>query len=494
MTTYSMRAILIFGLSALLSLCANAQKKNELKGRSLVKFKSDLSASASYAWMSQKPGWTVTPLSVHASERWVLVKGPSTEVLQTRLNNLSTSSDIEYIQPDYPVHLLNDYRMQDPLRRRAIERSAKALQIYAKPMPPDNPALPTDLIAGQGMDPDLKKQWGMLDIQSAEAWKIHSDSRKIIVAVIDSGIDYTHEDLRPNLWINGKEIAGNGIDDDKNGYVDDVLGWDFVSNDNKPFDLAVDAMKLISKGGNPGHGTHCAGNVGARGGNGIGISGVAPNVQIMGLRFISEVGSGMTSGAISAIRYAVDNGAKVLSNSWGSEGEDPSAGEENQALRDAIAYAESHGVLFVAAAGNGHKMRAYDNDNDPNPAYPSSYPHDNIISVTAVDVNNNLGGFANWGLKSVDIAAPGLNVYSTTVGGSYSDKVIDLASIAVDWDGTSMATPHVAGAAALYWGANPTKSWQEVKDAVLNSGTPLPNLKGKILTGSKLNVLEMMKH
>lgn len=489
MTTHSMRAILIFALGSMLGICANANN-NKSSERTLVKFKNDVESSRTFAWMTGKSGWNVTKLS----DQWVLVQGAGVEAVQARLGRLfAGESDIEYSQPDYPVRLMHDFRIQDPLRRAAISKSAKALAHLSRAMPADNPNFPTDLSTGTGADPELGKQWGLLNALVPDAWKIHKDSRSIIVAVIDTGVDYTHEDLRPNLWINKKEIADNGIDDDRNGYIDDVLGWDFVTNDNKPFDLAMEPLKVITSGGNPGHGTHCAGNVGARGDNGKGIAGVAPQVQLMSLRFISEKGAGYTSGAIGAIRYAVDNGAKVLSNSWGSEGEDPAAGEENKALRDAVAYAEQNDVLFIAAAGNGHKGRGYDNDNDPLPAYPASYPHDNIITVTAMDVNNRLGSFANWGNTSVDIGAPGLNVYSTMVGNVYSDKVVDLASISVDWDGTSMAAPHVAGAAALYWGANPSKTWQEVKEAVMNSATPVPALKSKIVTGGKLNVLEMMK-
>lgn len=487
MTTHSMRAILIFAVTITVAVAAKSQTS---EARSLVKFKTDAESSPSFAWLTQNSGWQVTKLS----EQWVLVKGATANQVQSRLKNLSTNNDVEFTQPDYPVRLMHDFRLQDPLRRTAIQRSAKALSQFKKAMPADNPEFPTDLTTGTGPDADLAKQWGMSNVSALEAWKINKDASQVIVAVIDTGVDYTHEDLRPNLWMNKGEIAGNNIDDDQNGYVDDILGWDFVTNDNKPFDLSFEPLQVITKGGNPGHGTHCAGNVGARGDNGIGISGVAPNVQIMSLRFISEKGSGLTSGAISSIRYAVDNGAKVLSNSWGSEGEDPAAGEENKALRDAISYAESKGVLFVAAAGNGHNGKAYDNDNDARPAYPASYPHANIITVTAMDVNNRLGGFANWGKISVDIAAPGLNVYSTMVGGVYSDKAVDLPYISVDWDGTSMAAPHVAGAAALYWGTYPQKTWQEVKTAILKTATPVPALQNKILTGGKLNVLEMMKH
>jgi thermitase len=167
------------------------------------------------------------------------------------------------------------------------------------------------------------------------AWKINPGTGSMIVAVINTNIDYTHEDLLPNMWRNTKEIPDNNIDDDNNGFVDDIVGWDFLSNDNKPYDLAATSLGDLLNGGNPGHGTHCAGNVAARGNNGKGISGVAPNAQIMALRFIGNEG-GTTADAVKAIHYAVDNGAKVLSNSWGSDGEDSDDASENQALKDSI--------------------------------------------------------------------------------------------------------------------------------------------------------------
>ena len=162
---------------------------------------------------------------------------------------------------------------------------------------------------------------------------------------------------------NGNDKSRNGIDDDGNGYVDDLMGWDFANNDNKPFDMFEKSIFKILLGGNPGHGTHCAGNVAARGDNGKGIAGVAPHVRIMAMRFISADGGGTTDAAISSILYAVDNGARILSNSWGSEGDGGDAAA-SQALQDAIDYAQSKDVLFVAAAGNGHLGVGYDNDTD----------------------------------------------------------------------------------------------------------------------------------
>lgn len=425
------------------------------------------------------------------SDQWIRVVGTKSSV---NLKALAQDPAVEFIQPNYTINLLENYQVQDPLRRAALARMISRNPELRTLAPADNPAIPDAPQQGSGADPLFDKQWGMVDIGVKEAWRVTKGSQDMVVAVIDTGVDYTHEDLLPNLWRNTKEIPNNGIDDDHNGYVDDVIGWDFASNDNKPYDLSMDPLDILFKGGNPGHGTHCAGNVAARSDNGKGIAGVAPNVKIMSLRFITEKGSGTTADAVKAIRYAVDNGAKVMSNSWGSEGEDPASGAENQALRDAVQYAQDHGVLFVAAAGNGHKGVGYDNDTDSLPSMPSSYPHDIIISVAAIDRNDSLGAFSNWGARGVDIGAPGVAVFSTMVSNNYSDIVIDKMGFKATWDGTSMATPHVAGAAALYWSAHPNKTWQEVKAAVLGSTKKIGALANKTVSGGKLDVKALLNY
>jgi thermitase len=417
------------------------------------------------------------------TEQWIRVEPPKSRRART-LSILQNNSEIEYIQPNYPIRLFDGYSPQDALRRRALEKSLNRLNGRTNPV--DNPPIPAAPQTSTGVaDPLFAKQWGMIDIGVQEAWKVTLGDPNLIVAVIDTGVDYTHEDLLPNLWRNTAEIADNGIDDDGNGYVDDLVGWDFIGNDNKPYDLKGSA--------NPGHGTHCAGNVAGRGFNGTGIAGVAPNVKIMSLRFLGEKGGGTTADAIKAIKYAVDNGARILSNSWGSEGENPEEGAQNQALRDIIIYSQNKGVLFVAAAGNGHNGVGYNNDTDKDPAYPASYDMDNIVSVAALNNKDKLGSFSNWGAKSVDIGAPGVAVFSTTVGNTYSATVYPNLPF-LTWDGTSMATPHVAGAAALYWSANPTKTWKDVKEALIATARKIPVLKGKAVSEGKLNVSDLMKY
>jgi len=417
------------------------------------------------------------------TDTWIHVKGDTQKTAM--LQGFLESGSVVKVQKNYKIKIQENYNLKSQLAQYLKAHPDTGSQPFAAAK--DNPPIPQSATESTGADPLLPKQWGMNDIGVQNAWKINPGN-KIIVAVIDTGVDYTHEDIIPNLWRNPKEIPDNNIDDDNNGYVDDIIGWDFLSNDNKPYDLAATTVSELMNGGNPGHGTHCAGNVAARGGNGKGISGVAPNAQIMVLRFIGNEGT--TADAIKSIKYAVDNGAKVLSNSWGSEGEDP-ADNDNQALRDVIQYAQDHDVLFIAAAGNGHKGVGYNNDTDSLPGVPASYANDNIISVAAVDSKNNLGSFSNWGAKTVDIAAPGVKVFSTTVNSKYSDTVIPL--LGATWDGTSMACPHVAGAAALYWSVHPEKTYAQVKEAILNSATRLPSLEGKMTSNGKLNVEKLMQ-
>lgn len=431
---------------------------------------------------------------------WIEVSG---DIKLTQFKSFLESSAVTHAQPNFRVHTYENPALAK-LRNNPALMASLAAKMAGNPIytmaATDNPAIPsTSAAVGSGADPLFAKQWGMNDIGVTNAWTFSPITNDIVVAVIDTGVDYTHEDLIQNMWRNPREIADNGIDDDNNGYVDDVVGWDFFSKDNKPYDLKGSFLDIILKGSNPGHGTHCAGNIAAVANNGKGVVGVAPKAKIMALRFIGNQdgggATGSTADAILAIRYAVDNGAKVLSNSWGSEGEDPADVSGNLAMKEAIQYAQDHNVLFIAAAGNGHSGVGYDNDTDAKPGYPASYANENIISVAAIDASNKLGAFSNWGARTVDIGAPGVKVMSTTVGSKYDDSLrIPYVKLALaGWDGTSMATPHVAGAAALYWSTHPSKNWQEVKSAILMTARSVPDLQGKVTSNGKLNVEDMMK-
>ena len=418
---------------------------------------------------------------------------------------LKQNRNVVAVEKNIKLKIMSNFEVFDPVLRNQLKDMAPVARAmgYFGSRGEDNPDFPTTGSGGSGADPHFGSQWGMLDNDVKAAWSNSGTKgdQQVIVAVLDTGVDYTHEDLVDNMWnnpgetgvdANGVDRSTNGIDDDGNGYIDDVVGWDFARGDNKPYDLSKSGFEILF-GGNPGHGTHCAGNVAARADNGKGIAGVAPNVKIMAMRFLTEDGSGSLEGAIDAIKYASDNGAQILSNSWGSEGDGGDAAT-SKALQDAIDYSKNAGALFVAAAGNGHQGVGYDNDSDKDPAYPASYNNENIVSVAALDESDSLGSFSNWGANTVDIGAPGVKVFSTVPDNIYQDTVIDIPGmITATWDGTSMATPHVSGAAALYLSKNPNADWRELKEALLSSATPISALSGKATTGGKLNVKALMQ-
>lgn len=312
-------------------------------------------------------------------------------------------------------------------------------------------------------DPHFTKLWGLnnegqtggtfdADIDAPEAWDKQKGSQDVIVSIIDTGVDYTHPDLADNMWTNPGEIPNNGVDDDNNGFVDDYRGWDFANNDSDPKD-------------DNRHGTHVAGTIGAVGNNARGVTGVCWTIRLMPLKFLDAGGSGSTSNAVKAIIYAVDNGAKILSNSWGGGG-------SSSALKDAIVYADNKGALFVAAAGNEGK------DNDKQPNYPSNYDVENVIAVAATDHRDRLASFSNYGATTVDLAAPGVSIYSTTPGNNFEYL-----------NGTSMATPHVSGAAALIWAHYlPTADKDLVKYRLFGAVDYVRDLQNKMLLDGRLNV------
>lgn len=315
-------------------------------------------------------------------------------------------------------------------------------------------------------DPHLGKLWGMIntgqsdsagqagisgvDINASNAWKVQTGSSDVVVAVIDTGVNYKSKDLADNMWVNQAEKNGKkGVDDDGNGYVDDIYGWNFVKNSPDPMD-------------DQGHGTHCSGTIGAKGNDKYGIVGVAWKTRIMALKFLDSEGSGSLENALLAIDYAVKNGAKVLSNSWGGGG-------YSSILKEAIERSYQAGAVFVAAAGNES------NDNDVNESYPANYDIPNIISVAAIDNKGQLASFSNFGKKKVHIAAPGVNIYSTILKGYDS------------WSGTSMATPHVSGAAVLMASQYPMMNGVQIKEAILNAAKPNKYIRNKVSTGGNLD-------
>jgi subtilisin family serine protease len=317
-----------------------------------------------------------------------------------------------------------------------------------------------------GMYGDATSPTNQYGSQAGEAWAAgNTGSNNVWIGIIDEGYMYTHEDLAANAGTNPGEIAGNGIDDDGNGYVDDVYGWDFDGNNNTVFDGVDDD-----------HGTHVAGTIGAVGGNAKGVAGVVWNVKMMNAKFLGKNG-GTTANAIKSVDYFTDlktrHGINIVAtnNSWGGGG-------FSQGLYDAIERANAAGILFIAAAGNST------NDNDASPSYPASYNNTNIIAVASITSSGGLSSFSNWGATSVDLGAPGSAINSTVPKRSQGKVVSGYAS----YSGTSMATPHVAGAAALYAASHPGASASTIKGAIMNSTVGTSSLSGKCVTGGRLNV------
>jgi subtilisin family serine protease len=309
-------------------------------------------------------------------------------------------------------------------------------------------------------DTYFSQQWGLQKISAHQAWDINTGST-VAVAVIDTGIYFNHPDLSANIWANaGESNCSDGIDNDLNGYIDDCRGWNFVANNNSPMD-------------DEGHGTHVGGIIGAAGNNGIGVSGVAWNLKLMPLKILNSNGEGTVANELRAISYAVAKGAKVINASF-------SGSDFSNAEYDAIASANTAGVLVAAAAGNGGADSIGDN-NDLAPEYPASYTLPNIISVAATDQNDLLAYFSNYGINSVDIAAPGLAIYSTYPPGGY-----------VNSSGTSMSTPFVSGLSGLLYGYYTGFSYSQIRSTIFRYSDALPSLSGRVQTGARINAYKAL--
>ncbi|MFD0737945.1 S8 family serine peptidase [Lysobacter koreensis] len=317
-----------------------------------------------------------------------------------------------------------------------------------------------------GMYGDASSPANQYGSQAAEAWAGgHTDCSNVVVGVIDEGIYFGHEDLAANIWTNPYDPA-DGVDNDGNGYVDDVRGWDFDGGSNN----------INSGGANDDHGTHVSGTIAGVGGNGKGVAGVCwSGVKLISGKFLGRRG-GTTANAIAAVDYFNDlktrHGVNIVAtnNSWGGGG-------FSQGLSDAIGRANTAGILFIAAAGNS----AY--DNDVTASYPSNYPQANVIAVASTTSAGGLSSFSQWGKVTVDIGAPGSGIWSTVPKSSKGSLISGYAS----YNGTSMATPHVTGAAALYASSHPGATAADIKAAILNSAVPTPSLQNKVVTGGRLN-------
>ncbi len=358
----------------------------------------------------------------------VVIKRPVFETRQSVMQQLAQNPSVQYVEPNYIYH---------------INKTPN--------------------------DPMLGQLWGMsntgaadseghvgtagVDIGALQAWDIETGSDKVLVAVVDTGIDYNSPDLQANVWTNEAELNGKaGVDDDNNGIIDDIHGANFVDAAHPTGDPMDDH----------GHGSHCSGTIGANGNDGKGLVGVNWKTRILAAKFLDANGSGTLDGAVQAINYATKMGARVLSNSWGGGG-------YSQALFDAIQKSNEANAVFVAAAGNES------NDNDSNPTYPASYDVPNVLAVAAIDNKGQLASFSSYGKKKVHVGAPGVNIVSITKDGYQS------------WSGTSMATPHVSGIAALVASHFPDMKNLDIKARIIATAKPDRYLKKKVLSGGIAN-------
>ncbi|MCA9234320.1 MAG: S8 family serine peptidase [Planctomycetales bacterium] len=333
------------------------------------------------------------------------------------------------------------------------------------------------------VDPRLSDLWYLERIHAPEAWEIRNESPTVVVAVVDTGVFMDHEDLQGNIWTNQIEAAGApGEDDDGNGFVDDIHGVDFFNDDSDPspdFVTRPNGQKEFEA-----HGTHVSGTIGAVA-NSVGIVGISRRVKIMPLKFLGgSRGSGSTTDALAAIDYAVLNGARIINNSWGGGG-------ASVALQRAIERANSAGVLFTAAAGNGG-FDGIGDDNDGSPHFPSSYDVPNILAVAATGVSeaDPLTVFSNFGTSSVDLSAPGQRILSAIPAGA--DPSQPTSGYAF-FNGTSMATPIVTGSAALLMAEYPSLNHLAIRQLMLETVDPVPLLTGKVASGGRLNLARAMR-
>ncbi len=431
--------LVLSSLFLIMVLSGFLQKKEVpefVEGELLVKYKPTLRAEdvgSSLAKIKAEKIKEIMKLNVFR------IKLPKDLKVQDALNTLTVDPNIEFVEPNYIYQL--------------------------------------DVIPN---DPRFNDLWGLhnrgqtggtadADIDAPEAWDIEQGDPGVIVAVTDTGVDYNHEDLRDNMWTNTGETAGDNIDNDGNGYRDDIHGYDFIENDSDPMDYHN-------------HGTHVAGTIGAVGNNNTGVAGVNFRTQIMALKIFKPLEcGGVQIGNISnaadsaeAIIYAAMNNAKIINASWGGT-------RESLTIKTAIDFANTQSVLFVAAAGNDGT------DNDTTPHYPSNYgaPPDNlqnVIAVAATDHNDNLASFSNFGKVSVHLGAPGQDILSTVRNNGYAK-----------FNGTSMASPHVAGVAALVWANDPSLTLLQVKQCILNHVDTKPALTDKVKTDGRVNALRSVQ-
>lgn len=443
-----MKTVFSFAFALLLGMTASARShqrtfrhhKNVEKKELLVKWTSPEGPSA-----SERESWLAMGVEIQdVAPSWILIRNLS----PAAANALRENPAVMVVQKNYSLRLLQDYSLQDPLRRAALGRWV-ARHGETRPAPLlEKPELPN---IAQQMNTGL------------------------LVAVLDTGLDYERPEISRHLWVNEKETPDNQIDDDNNGYVDDVAGWDFVAKDNKAYDLSSPPLDVLLQGGNPGHGTRCAENI-------LAPLASASAIRLMPLRVLSNKGEGRTADLVQALHYAVDNGARIIHLGWKLD--EPENAAANLALQEALDYAREKGALVVAPAGDGEKGLGFDNDESDEAVYPASYPMENILSVAALNSHRQLSTFANWGAQSVDLAAP---ASPSPLADMSPDPVLREFGMSIGWDGSDQASAHVAGVLAREWAAHPEKSALAVKSDLLASTRKLDSLANKCLSGGALD-------
>ncbi len=507
MKNVNFKAILLV-ICCLFSMSIYGQKERPeyVPGQVLIKMKANRTATQKNTLKNQMNASLQRSNPRSSAEVWTIDQSQGEADIRQLINQYRNHPDIEYIEPNYYYYLTTDEYCEEeqitqcstplPHFDAAQCRSPRGETNMSPFGGGEGGGIPENCVSSEALnitpnDPLFTDQWGMnntgqnngtpdADIDAPEAWDIATGSPSIVVGLIDTGVDWKHPDLVNNIWQNsGEDLDGDGvliqndngiwifdpndidgIDNDGNGYADDFIGWDFIDNDNDPYDII-------------GHGTHVAGIIGAEGNNGIGVAGVTWDVQIAALRVFAQRNTPVDVIA-EALDYAVKMDMPITNNSYAE-------GRYSDRMIEALDSAQVNGHLFVAAAGN------FRNDNDENPNYPSSYPFDNIISVAATDRDDMLWAQStltgsSFGATNVDLAAPGRMIQSTELGG-YGNR-----------SGTSMATPHVTGACALIWEQHPDKTYAEIKDAVLNSVDVLPDLSGRCVSGGRLNLYEALTY
>jgi subtilisin family serine protease len=345
--------------------------------------------------------------------------------------------------------------------------------IYSIGIPETAPVINELLDAANPDDPRFGELWGLVntgsnepngrgagvvgaDINALTAWDITKGSKEVKIAVIDTGIDYRHPDLKENIWTNESELNGKpGVDDDGNGYIDDIHGFDFANNDSDPMD-------------GHGHGTHCSGTIGAVHNNRVGVAGVMGEVTLVAIKFLKDNGSGDSESAIKAIDYATKLNVDLMSNSWGG-------GSFSEALKRAIQAASDKGIIFTAAAGNAST------NNDVSPHYPSNYDVPNVVSVAAVTAQDKIASFSCYGKKTVHVAAPGQNILSTIINNNYDV-----------YSGTSMATPHVSGMLGLLLAKEGRIPHDLMRERAIKTSVPVAAMKNKTVSGGRMNAYNLL--